>query len=445
MTKTIYDRVEYFTQLFIDLKSTTSRNEKNLIVSKIPNEYLQDWETILNILSGKLKLGYTFYFVKMWEWNVTSFNTITDIYNFLLTPSQEKDLSVTNIEWYMSIVSEFADFLTPLVNRTLKLGIGPSLIEKDKLTPMLAKKYEGKLEPSWNGYYLTEKLDGNRCIAYHNGTEWCYQSRQGRPIKAKFNMSNLHTDLIFDGEILSPEQVKLSNRIHEAVWNSEVVDNNLETIQAIRTDFNKTCGLINSHAEDKDLVYNIFDIIDDELDYTNRRATLELIELKNTNDVRILPTLGYFKLEEELEAEVTKLRDIVTSCGGEGIMINIGSAKYEHKRSKALLKYKDVQSMDLRVDKLYYGTGKFENAIGSLGCIATMDNGDVVNVNVGSGLSDEQRFNWASNESLILDKIVEVEYFALSKNTNTINSNIYSLTFPRLKKVREDKDETSEY
>ena len=54
--------------------------------------------------------------------------------------------------------------------------------------------------------------------------------------------------------------------------------------------FNKTSGLINSHATNKNLVYNIFDIVDDKLSYKERRDMLNKIH-PTSNTIRILPVL----------------------------------------------------------------------------------------------------------------------------------------------------------
>ena len=83
--------------------------------------------------------------------------------------------------------------------------------------------------------------------------------------------------------------------------------------------------------------------------------------------------------------------------------------------------------------------------IGAIVCeIVTRDLKHVV-CKVGSGLSDEQRMRWAIHPEEILGKIVEVKYFSLSQSEDALGSNTYSLRFPRLHKVRTDKETTSEY
>lgn len=54
---------------------------------------------------------------------------------------------------------------------------------------------------------------------------------------------------------------------------------------------------------------------------------------------------------------------------------------------------------------------------------------------------------WARDIRRIIGKTIEVSYFSLSqtKEDRELGNNVYSLRFPRLKRVRDDKTETSEY
>jgi DNA ligase-1 len=56
-------------------------------------------------------------------------------------------------------------------------------------------------------------------------------------------------------------------------------------------------------------------------------------------------------------------------------------------------------------------------------------------VEVGSGLSKEQRISWYSNPQEIIGKTITVQYF---EETTNKNNNMISLRFPVLKYVYED-------
>jgi DNA ligase-1 len=53
-------------------------------------------------------------------------------------------------------------------------------------------------------------------------------------------------------------------------------------------------------------------------------------------------------------------------------------------------------------------------------------------MNVGSGLSDEERILWLKNPELILNKVITVQYFEESIDSKT---GLLSLRFPTLKFV----------
>ena len=437
---TLSDRVYIFKCIFEDLQDTTSINEKRYIVSQMPVELKEDFEFIVECLNGVHKFGYKYYPCSNQGDSRSENNTVKEVLQFLLEPSSQKDLTESNIARHLSQTYKWSDFFEPIVNRELKLGIGKSILPKDGLSAMLAKKYEGKVRPTQGGYYITEKLDGNRCIARFDGERWRFTSRNGKEMHVNFDMSNLPKEFVYDGEILAPGQVAMSQDIYNCIVNGT------DAVAANPSQFNATSGMINRHSLDKKLVYNIFDIMLDDEAYTTRRKALDTIAKGAYHEnVRILPVLAHFKDSRELSYSVASILGKVIQSGGEGLMINLGGGLYTHKRTDQLLKYKDVQSMDMEVVSLQWGTGKYEGMVGALLCKARTSDGKVVSCKVGTGLSDEQRLRWAIYPNEIVGKIVEVKYFSLSQSEDLYESNAYSLRFPRLCKVRYDKETTSEY
>jgi DNA ligase-1 len=117
--------------------------------------------------------------------------------------------------------------------------------------------------------------------------------------------------------------------------------------------------------------------------------------------------------------------------GFEGVMIKDPSAVYECKRSTAWLKAKPFIEVTLEVVAVEEGTGRNEGRLGALVCEG-VDDGKHIHVNVGSGLSDEQRTEFWNNQNSVLTQLVEVRADAITQNQD----GTYSLRFPRFKTFR---------
>lgn len=437
------ERVKAFEILFEALQSTNSRLEKEDTVKVFLNvnpELKEDWTYILETLDGKHPIGWTYRGSVMRHRPATDLIHNRSIKDLIRICENAKDKTQTTIALIEAEIGPYGDFIKPIVNRTLRLGIGKSLLDKSNITPMLAKKYEGGI--LYSDYIVTEKLDGNRCIASFNKDtcKWEFYSRSGKPMKVDFDLLQLNPDYIYDGEIMSEEQTLLSLKR----YNSIVTDTDFEAdTKDAQLLFNRTSGLINSHEKSKKgLVYNIFDIITND-PYFQRRQILdsETEGVDLGGDIRILKPL-YLGSDCEV---MNELLGRITQMGGEGIMLNTINGRYEHKRSGELLKYKQVQFMDMKVVSVCGGTGKYEGLVGSLNCSLTTADGKNIICNVGSGLSDEQRFEWARELRKIVGKIVQIGYHEMTQSEENIGTNIYSLRFPRLIKIRSDKTDTSEY
>lgn len=436
----LQERIDYFEHLFYLLQDTNSRIEKELIVKDILPEYKEDFEYILECLAGKHKFGYTYYkttpVISIRLQNLT----VKQVLQFLQVPMINHDLSTSNIKLFVEMTNAWYDFFEPIVNRTLRLGIGQSLLDKDALSPMLAKKFEGDVKFAKDGYFVTEKLDGNRCIASWDGTKWNFTSRNGKEMHVNFDMSAMDKRYVYDGEVLSPLQTSNSEKLEAMLLGFGGYD-----FKSNDTDFNYTSGMINRHTTDKKLVYNIFDIVDTNSSYIDRRSELGKFNVIDVGpDVRIVPVLAYYKTADDLKTDVWRLLNKVTDTGAEGLMINLANSNYLNKRTDQLLKLKKVYTMDMKVTDWSYGTGKYENMLGNLYCEAIFE-GKIVTCCVGTGISDAQREHWALYPGDILGQIVEVSYFSLSQESVNRGTNKYSLRFPRLKRVRTDKNEISQY
>lgn len=410
--------------LFEQLMQTPGRNDKEELVEAfrriVDDDIKVDLDFCFEVLAGKHKLGYTYRSYP----NYTNFHdslskTYSD-YNIRAFVEVLKDLSSTEVDINTATLStpeKCRVFIAMLVNREWKLGFSNKDAMITNLSPMLAKKYPESHHEGY--YYIQEKLDGNRCIAYfdHDEQKWKFQSRSGKPLKVDFDMSWIPDEdekPIFDGEIMTLGH-------------------------AGSRDFNRTSGAINGKYTNKsDLHYYIYDIVCEKLKYKERKEILDKYAEQGTGEqCSILPVLDFVPVypNTDYNWKLDEWLDKITDKGGEGIMLRDPDAKYQHKRTDALLKYKKLQTMDLRIVGWNEGKGKYEGAIGSFIC---ENDEDTIKVNV-AGISDAIRW---SDPDWWIGKIIEVAYFdySASKTGDKI-----SLRFPRMKKLRDDKNETSVY
>ena len=151
------------------------------------------------------------------------------------------------------------------------------------------------------------------------------------------------------------------------------------------------------------------------------------------------PLLGIIPQQEvDLDTYVGELefkqynKDIL-AAGFEGIMIKDLDAKYECKRSVAWLKQKPFLTVDLTIVSLEEGTGKNIGKLGALVCEGT-DQGKFIRVNVGSGLTDEQRDEIWNDKDRVIGQVVEIKTDCITQNQDADNT--YSLRFPRFERFR---------
>ena len=119
--------------------------------------------------------------------------------------------------------------------------------------------------------------------------------------------------------------------------------------------------------------------------------------------------------------------------GFEGIMIKDRDAVYECKRSHYMLKAKPFIEVSLEVIATEEGTGRNKGKLGAFICEGK-DDGKFIKVNVGSGLSDENRDEyWASKDNHI-GQVIEIRADAITKNQEADGE--WSLRFPRFLRFR---------
>lgn len=364
---------------------------------------------------------------------VESINDFKSLLKYLEKNNSGKDVDIKRIQHFILSLNneEIGFFVYKFVTKDLKLGISEKTVNKvygkgtiPSFAVMLAESYEKKADKVKGKFYVTLKLDGNRCIAVNEEDGVKFFTRKGQPIEGMTELEQqfrgLPKNRVFDGELL------LENK------------NNLPSDELFRA----TQKVVRKDGEKKNLEFYVFDSLSisefrdgkSKDTYEKRRNNLDSM-FNYFNDgqitkIKLLPVL-YSGTDK---AMIKQIAEQVVKDGFEGVMVNTADGLYQTKRVNDLLKVKFMKTADLLVLDLEKAIdGQFE---GLLGRVNVEYKGN--SVGVGSGFTLEQRREFINNPELIVGKIIEVSYFEESKNEKTGEP---SLRFPIFKCIRHDKDE----
>ena len=427
--------MEKVLEIINQLRSTTKTNEKlTILKNNQDNELLKE---ILYYTYSDKNYGFS---EKLLRQAMESYET-----KFILTWKGYKDmldeLSSSNIndklreqtyEFLSLYDEEERDLYINIISNDLKIGMNIKSINKAipgliptfgvQLAESFFKQKEGFLDGK--EFILSTKLDGNRLVAIKNKDKVEFKTRQGKVMEGLIELEEEFKDIpngiVLDGELI------LKN------------DKNLPSDELFR----ETMKVARKKGEKRNLEFHVFDCI--ELDGFNKGYDLTpCIErkqkvsnlIKNKKWLIEVPAL-YIGKDANM---ITKLLDEAISNNQEGIMINIANSGYSCKRTKDILKVKAFLDGDMRCVDVIEGTGKNTNKLGAI-TVEFEYEGKLYRCDCGSGFSDFERKLYWDNPELILNKIVTIGYFEISKNKN----GSIGLRFPTWKSIiRDDKDDIS--
>jgi len=136
---------------------------------------------------------------------------------------------------------------------------------------------------------------------------------------------------------------------------------------------------------------------------------------------------------DEGQAKFQAMNKLALEEGYEGLMIKPAHEGYKCKRSHAWLKIKPFIEVTLKVVALEEGTGKNEGLLGAL-VVEGEDDGKFFHLNVGSGLTDENREQIWSAQDSVVGQLVEIRADAATQSQDAEDT--WSLRFPRFKTFR---------
>jgi len=415
------------------LASTSGRNDKETILKKNQsNEKLKDvfyfiYNTyILTGLSTK-KIN------KKTKEKGKTFDNFEDMKNYILKHNTGTDHDIATVQNFIKNQPiELQDFYKKVFTKDLKIGITSGTLNKiygkdfiPEFAVLLAKKFEEHSHKIKGNFVVTEKIDGNRIIVIKDNGIVKSFTRQGNQYEGleeiESDIANLLLDnVVFDGELIADTQ----GSTHEIYTET--------TSKARKKGSNKT-----------GLIFHIFDMLPLE-EFQKGQSKDKCIDRKHKLSCLFadydLPHCREVKplyIGSDL-SKVSELMKYANEQQWEGLMLNL-DMPYVCKRSDYILKVKVFNEADVRVLNILEGTGKNAGKLGSI-TIQFEHQGQLYECNCGSGFSDEERNSYWVNPELLINKIVTISYFEISKNSD----GSFSLRFPTWESIiRDDKDEIS--
>lgn len=387
---------------------------------------------------------------------------LVEMLEYLEKNNTGSDQVIANIQYFIGTQDEkYIDIIKNIISKSLTIGVNAKNLNKvwKDLIPDYEVQQGERLEQNIDKIenkkiVLTQKFDGLRCSARVENHKVTLYSRNGNVYEGLHELENelaCFEDGMYDGELLLNIEDK-RNEINVPLFLKNVdlgFDKELlEKIYAPMPSkelFKKTTSIVNSDAEDKKNIniwlYDMtplenFDKMEDfDMPVEERKKELRNRLYKIQDKCPHLKETRFLYEGEFDNILIQKLLKQVVALNQEGMMINVYGSKYEFKRSKNMIKVKQMYPVDLRVVDVLEGSGANKGKVGAL----------VVNykgspLKVGSGLSKEQREQFWNNKDLILGKIITIKYF---EETTNKKDNKKSLRFPIFLEVRNDKDEES--
>ncbi|MED3976105.1 hypothetical protein P4639_22165 [Priestia megaterium] len=438
-------------EIIQQVNSTSSKKEKQEIIAQHKDNTL--FQSVLNhLFNPYLKTNIA---KKKLSKNISTERDTTlpmdvETYMTYLQQSSGKDSQIATVQHFIeSSPEEVRWLLEAMATKTIKIGATASTINKafeHQFIPvfdcMLAEKYievkkvkvkgvsQRKTFEHWQRYIgkrviATKKIDGNRCVIFVNddGTVKLY-TREGHVMEGFVEIEEAFSKFpkgqVYDGEILATNEEGLNSKDL----------------------FKKTSKIVKKKGIKKGLEFFSFDILPIkefkqggfDVSCEERKENLsKVVEMMNDPIVHYLEPLYVGVFDKEI---IDDLAEQAKNNGEEGIMCQLADTGYECKRTFAILKIKAMESADIRCLDVY--EGKSDSTAGKLGGLVCDFKG--YNVNIGGGFDAEQRIELWEDPSLVIGKIVEIQYFEEFESDETGDLDLRFATF---KTIRDDKDEPS--
>jgi len=431
---------DYVWGMVRDLRATSSTKDKEGIIV----DYCGHSTAAANF--AKKILLYTYH--PLWQYNVTSDNlkkkthlvARNSYYNFFDLLDDLKGRAITGhdaiaaVNSFIEHHSDYEELIYCIIDKDLKTRAGDKIINKaikdhiPEFSVALADKYEPKLVDWEDGWYVSRKIDGARCIGIVDSSgDTTFYSRTGKIFDT--------LDVVRDGI----KSLGLSNVVLDGELCLVDEDGN-EDFQGVMKELRKKDHTIPNPS------FKIFDMITTDEFYSKKGKSNRPYSIRYANLCAVMqpnecPCLTV--LEQELVHNDEHLQEWIKEAsdkGWEGVMLR-ADEPYKGKRSKDLLKVKkffddEYEVVDTEMGPFRYVLNGKEHEETMLSCVTINHKGYAVRV--GSGFNIEQRQEFFQNPNKILGKQILVQYFEETKNQD----GGISLRFPTFKYLYGEKRDT---
>ena len=428
-------------EIFEKIEHTAGTSGKTTIMQQSMNDTIK--QIYLDCYDPRVKYGVHKFEVKhagikTIDSDYSDFHSLLqELANRNLTGNAAVDAVVSCIE---SFVKEDQNILMSILNKNLTIGL--SFTSFKKLTGLTSSKpfevtlachLEGVkgVNPVDGTWFASRKMDGIRTIAKitkkRDDISVEFISRQGKPITTLDNVIPALQWLVRNEQ----------DGVYYADGEGCIIDNEgNEDFQSILKEIRRKDWTIENPC------YQLFDFVtEDEFFGKTKSANFDkryqhMLNMIKGNTFKTLKVLKQEVLYSQEDFD--RWSGYVAAGNWEGFMLR-KNEEFKTGRIKTLLKVKkfldaewvvkDVEIAEMTTAEPGKGNVKYTGVksliIEYKGC----------KVNVGSGLSKEQRKDWYAHPEHIVGKTITVKYFEPTQD----QSGSWSLRFPVLKAVYEDK------
>ena len=373
--------------------------------------------------------------------HATIYQTPYEMFNELAS-SNINDILREKAKYFIEVITpeQYRELIKGILFKDLKLGVNAKSI--NKVWKGLIPTFDVQLAESFSkvgfkyienkNIYITPKMDGFRCVFIPS--EQTFLSRKGQEFEGINHLLKDCENLVNAIKVKTGEICVLDGElVHKQIEGKDSLE-----LYALTSSITRKKGCV---KEKEQLVFHVFDIIPvgefmsghTKWCYSKRREVLEdIFNNVSYKNVLKVPVITQGNLTEE---EIINTLNNTISKGEEGIMINLDKP-YETKRTKSLLKVKKFLDADVYVKSMYEGAGKHKGRMGGINILFKYCEKEY-ECQLGSGFSDEERELYWNNPDELVGKVVEIQLFEVSRNSQTGD---YGLRFPTWKgRIRFDK------